>query len=37
MQCFFNQRVHVLEGAEPPMLAAMDGATMEAMKRPPSS
>ncbi|CAI7598932.1 unnamed protein product [Penicillium viridicatum] len=34
MQCFFNQRVHVLEGAEPPMLAAMDGATMEAMKRP---
>lgn len=34
MQCFFNQRVHVLEGAEPPMIKAMDGATMEAMKRP---
>lgn len=34
MQCFFNQRVHVLEGAEPPMISAMAGATMEAMKRP---
>lgn len=33
-QCFFNQRVHVLEGAEPPMINAMEGATMEAMKRP---
>lgn len=34
MQCFFNQRVHVLEGTEPPMISAMAGATMEAMKRP---
>ncbi|KAJ5101431.1 hypothetical protein NUU61_003653 [Penicillium alfredii] len=34
MQSFFNQRVHVLEGTEPPMLKAIDGATMEAMKRP---
>ncbi|KAJ5350580.1 hypothetical protein N7541_008307 [Penicillium brevicompactum] len=33
-QCFFNQRVHVLEGAEPPMINAMEAATMEAMKRP---
>ena len=34
MQSFFNQRVHVLEGTEPPMISAMAGATMEAMKRP---
>lgn len=34
MQSFFNQRVHVLEGAEPPMINAMESATMEAMKRP---
>jgi cytochrome P450 len=34
MQSFFNQRVHVLEGAEPPMINAMEAATMEAMKRP---
>lgn len=34
MQCFFNQRVHVLEGAEPPLINAMEAATMEAMKRP---
>ncbi|CAG7922140.1 unnamed protein product [Penicillium olsonii] len=34
MQSFFNQRVHVLEGAEPPMINAMEGATMEALKRP---
>ncbi|KAJ5624754.1 hypothetical protein N7510_001063 [Penicillium lagena] len=34
MQCFFGQRINVLEGQEPPLLKAMDGATMEAMKRP---
>lgn len=33
-QCFFHQRIHALEGPEPPMIKAMDGATLEAMKRP---
>ncbi|KAB8234802.1 hypothetical protein ETB97_001816 [Aspergillus alliaceus] len=34
MLCFFNQRVHIMEGPEPAVLKAMDGATHEAMRRP---
>ncbi|KAJ5153436.1 uncharacterized protein N7482_009914 [Penicillium canariense] len=34
MQCFFNQRVEVLEGPQPPILDALENITMEAMKRP---
>ena len=34
MLCFFDQRGECLKGAEPPMIAAMDSATLEAMKRP---
>ena len=32
--CFFDQRSNCLDGAEPPMIKAMDSATLEAMKRP---
>ena len=32
--CFFDQRENYLDGAEPPMIKAMDSATLEAMKRP---
>lgn len=32
--CFFNQRVHCMDGAEPPLIKAMAQSTMEAMKRP---
>jgi cytochrome P450 len=34
MLCFFDQRLPLLEGPEPPMLKAMDGVTWECMKRP---
>lgn len=34
MLCFFDQKENCLEGKEPPMIKAMDGATLEAMKRP---
>lgn len=32
--CFFDQRSNCLDGVEPPMIKAMDSATLEAMKRP---
>ena len=32
--CFFGSKLNGLTGLEPPMIAAMDGATSEAMKRP---
>jgi cytochrome P450 len=34
MQCFYGQRVELLEGPEPPLIAAWERITMEAMKRP---
>ncbi|OJJ46816.1 hypothetical protein ASPZODRAFT_65564 [Penicilliopsis zonata CBS 506.65] len=34
LACFFDQRRHSLEGPNPPMIPAMEGATTEAMKRP---
>ncbi|PGH12872.1 hypothetical protein AJ79_03972 [Helicocarpus griseus UAMH5409] len=34
MACYFNQSGNYLEGPEPPVLAAMDSSTLEAMKRP---
>lgn len=34
MQCFFNQRVEVLQGPEPAIIPALERITMEAMKRP---
>ncbi|KAI4100187.1 MAG: hypothetical protein LQ339_005593 [Xanthoria mediterranea] len=33
-QCFFGRRLNGLTGREPPMIAAMDQSTGEAMKRP---
>ncbi|KAK2810730.1 hypothetical protein FQN50_002773 [Emmonsiellopsis sp. PD_5] len=32
--CYFNQSVDYMDGPEPPMIAAMNNATLEAMKRP---
>ncbi|KAB8203894.1 cytochrome P450 [Aspergillus parasiticus] len=34
MLCFFDQRVHIMEGPEPAVIKAMDCATNEAMHRP---
>jgi len=34
MRCFFDQRLDCLNGVEPPMIKAMDSATLEAVKRP---
>lgn len=34
MRCFFDQKRDCLGGAEPPMIKAMDSATLEAVKRP---
>ena len=34
MRCFFDQRHDCLTGVEPPMIEAMDSATLEAVKRP---
>ena len=34
MLCFFDQRLHCMEGAEPELIKAMADATMESMKRP---
>ncbi|KAJ5377237.1 uncharacterized protein N7496_004646 [Penicillium cataractarum] len=34
MQCFFNQRVEVLQGPDPAIIPALERITMEAMKRP---
>ncbi|KAF7586525.1 hypothetical protein BBP40_008770 [Aspergillus hancockii] len=34
MLCFFDQRVHIMEGPEPEVIKAMDAATNEAMRRP---
>ena len=34
MLCFFDQQRDCLSGEEPPMIKAMDAATLEAMKRP---
>ncbi|RJE22342.1 Cytochrome p450 [Aspergillus sclerotialis] len=34
MLCFFDQRLHCMEGKEPELIKAMAEATMEAMKRP---
>ena len=34
MLCFFDQRVHIMEGPEPAVIKAMDRATNEAMRRP---
>ncbi|KAJ5725109.1 uncharacterized protein N7483_006466 [Penicillium malachiteum] len=34
MQSFYNQRIEVLEGAEPPLIQAWKSITDEAMKRP---
>ncbi|EAW14844.1 putative cytochrome P450 [Aspergillus clavatus NRRL 1] len=33
MLCFFDQRIHCLEGQEPSVIKAMDAATNEAMRR----
>ncbi|MCJ1277476.1 hypothetical protein MMC21_005289 [Puttea exsequens] len=32
--CFYGKKLNGLEGPEPPMIKAMDGATSEAIKRP---
>ncbi|KAE8379736.1 cytochrome P450 [Aspergillus bertholletiae] len=34
MLCFFDQRVHIMEGPEPAVIKAMENATTEAMRRP---
>jgi cytochrome P450 len=34
MLCFFDQRLHCVEGPEPALIGAMADATFEAMKRP---
>ncbi|KAE8354217.1 cytochrome P450 [Aspergillus coremiiformis] len=34
MLCFFDQRLHIMEGPEPAVIKAMDGSTTEAMRRP---
>ncbi|PWY92145.1 cytochrome P450 [Aspergillus heteromorphus CBS 117.55] len=34
MLCFFDQRLHCLEGPEPSLIKAMEGATTEAVRRP---
>ena len=34
MRCFFDQKRDYLAGAEPPMIKAMDRATLEAVQRP---
>ncbi|KAH1519679.1 hypothetical protein KXX44_006211 [Aspergillus fumigatus] len=34
MLCFFDQRIHCLEGPEPSVLQAMEAATFEALRRP---
>ncbi|KAJ5925874.1 hypothetical protein N7454_007384 [Penicillium verhagenii] len=34
MQCFFNQRIDILEGPEHPLIHAWESITGEAMKRP---
>jgi cytochrome P450 len=34
MQCFFNQRIDILEGPEHPLIHAWESITWEAMKRP---
>ncbi|KAK1141320.1 hypothetical protein N8T08_009227 [Aspergillus melleus] len=33
MLCFFDQRVHCMEGTEPSLIKAMDSSTRESMKR----
>jgi cytochrome P450 len=34
MLCFFDQRLHIMEGPTPDVIKAMDSATNEAMRRP---
>ncbi|CEJ57399.1 hypothetical protein PMG11_06093 [Penicillium brasilianum] len=34
MQCFFNQRVEVLQGPDPAIIPALERITLEAIKRP---
>ncbi|KAJ5088531.1 hypothetical protein N7456_012147 [Penicillium angulare] len=34
MQCFYNQRIEILEGPEHPLIHAWESITLEAMKRP---
>ncbi|EEH45099.1 uncharacterized protein PADG_01249 [Paracoccidioides brasiliensis Pb18] len=34
LACYFNQSANYFEGPEPPMIAAMNSSTLEAMKRP---
>lgn len=34
MLCFFNQRLHCVDGPEPSLITAMQESTLEAMKRP---